>query len=157
MSDDSNSQDAGRAKTADDILGISHGGGRDQYGGQVGGGTSAGGAYPNPHSRGPGGEGGGRYGGHSNDEHGGQSNIGYYGGGQMGDRNFTGRDNAAGSTAGGSTHGERTYQDSQTDGVGQKEGELAAKAAELGAEDHAGFGAGHQGQHAQGQQSGKAG
>lgn len=134
---DKKSEDRKRSGSSDDIMGISHGGGRDQYGGSFGGGQSAGGAYPNPHS----GEGGDS--GHS----GGQSNQGYYGGGQMGDRDYGGTSHNAASTQGGPEHGDATYRGHASQHGGAVKDELS-KAA--GFDEHKGFGAEHRGQTAQG-------
>lgn len=109
-----NEEDRKRSGTSDDIMGISRGGGREQYGGSFGGGQSGGGAYANPHSRGDGGEGGNRFGGRRGDAGitGGQSGQGYYGGGQMGGRNLDeGDSHNAASTAGSPGDGDRTYVD----------------------------------------------
>ena len=60
---------------------------REKYNGREGGGDSAGGAYPNPHS--------GKEG--SNDGfmgHGGQTGMGYHGKGQLGDETVEGNENS---------------------------------------------------------------
>lgn len=149
-------EDRERAGTSDDIMGISHGGGRDQYGGSFGGGQSGGGSYPNPHTGSGGGEGGNRATGDRGDASntGGQSNQGYYGGGQMGDRNLGDSNHNAASTASGPEQGSRTYRDHPSQHGENVDDALSAR---TGADDHASFGDEHQGQHEQGRQTGKSG
>jgi|GEM_PF-2131802 len=157
--DDKNGEDRERSKTSDDILGISHGGGRDQYGGSFGGGQSGGGAYPNPHSGHGGGEGGNRVTGARGDAKntGGQTNQGYYGGGQMGDRNLDDKSHNAASTASGPEQGDATYRDHPALHGGKVEDKLAARSREQGFDEHAGFGNEHEGQTEQGPQTGRSG
>ncbi len=158
MADDKNEQDGKRAKTADDILGITHGGGRDQYGGSFGGGQSGGGSYANPHTGQGGGQAGSQYGGHGGtDTTGGQSSEGYYGGGQLGDRNLGDHSHSAGSTAGGTERGDTTYQDHASQ-KGEDVGDgLANSLRGSGFDEHQGFGEEHQGQHEQGRQTDRSG
>lgn len=133
---------------SDDILGIRHGGGRDQYGGSFAGGQSAGGAYANPHSGAQGGEAGGRLGGDSEagglDRTGGQSQQGYYGGGQLGDRNLSDAGHNAGSTQGGLDRGDASYAGhaSQHSEAGSAEFDRSVAADEHVAGEHAPFGPG---------------
>lgn len=157
MSSDKNREDAGRAGTSDDIMGITHGGGRDQYGGSFDAGQSAGGAYPNPHT-GKGVEDDAVTGDKLDPrEHGGQTNMGYYGGGQMGDRNYSDSDHHGGSTTSGQDSGTGTYKDHPTQHGDNPKGVVGKVADALGFGDHAGFGEKHEGQKAQGRQSGKSG
>ncbi len=146
---DKKTEDRKRSGNSDDIMGISHGGGRDQYGGSFGGGQSGGGAYANPHSGQGGGEGGNRMTGDRGNasNSGGQSGQGYYGGGQMGDRNLGETSHNAASTQGGPEHGNATYADSPSEHGGPVEDELSK---ETGFDEHKGFGAEHRGQSAQG-------
>jgi hypothetical protein len=93
-----------------DVMGVRHEGGEDSYGGTVGPGQSAGGAYPNPHTGG----GGSATGPSGRGEHeaGGQTHVGYYGGGQLGGRHVTDQTNYAGAESASPDSGNRTYQDS---------------------------------------------
>lgn len=152
---DKNQQDAARAGSADDVMGVRHGGGRDQYGGSLGPGQSSGGAYPNPHS----GKQGDDDAGGASGEHGGQMHVGYYGGGQMGGRSHGGGDHHAGATYDSPDTPTRTYADDpRAQGAEPPKTDIERQAdAIIGADDHAGFGSAHQGQHAQGRQSGTAG
>ncbi len=163
MTDRKNEEDRARSGTSDDILGISHGGGRDQYGGSFGPGQSGAGAYPNPHTGRGGCEGGNRVTGARGDAKntGGQTNQAYYGGGQLGDRNYSDHSHSGGSTASGPEQGSRTYQDHASQGgdggdpahfdAANGPGSRYEQGA-LG--DHAGFGADHPGQEAQGREHG---
>lgn len=158
MAGKKNRQDRKRSGVADDIMGISHGGGRDQYGGSFGGGQSGGGAYANPHTSHGGGEGGNRYGAERGNDRttGGQTNQGYYGGGQMGDQKFD-KDvhghNAA-SKASGPEQGHHTYQDHPSQDGADVDDVQAVQAARAGFDEHKGFGKEHTGQAAQGREHG---
>lgn len=146
-------EDRERSRTSDDIMGISHGGGRDQYGGSFGSGQSGGGAYANPHTGSGGGQGGNRVSGDRGDalNTGGQTSQGYYGGGQMGDRNYDkGDSHNAASTAGGPGGGERTYQDHPSQRGEDVDDALAKRLEGTGFNEHEGFGASRIGQMAQG-------
>jgi hypothetical protein len=156
MADDKKREDRERSKTSDDIMGISHGGGRDQYGGSFGGGQSGGGAYANAQSGHAMPQGGSRVGGDrgSASVTGGQSEQGYYGGGQMGDRNYGDSSHNAASRASGPEHGEATYRDHPSQHGGDVGDELSAR---TDADEHQGFGKAHQGQRAQGQQTDRSG
>jgi hypothetical protein len=156
MSDKKTAEDRQRAGTTDDIMGITHGGGRDQYGGTFGGGQSGGGAYANPHTGGGGGQGGNRVSGDRGDAQntGGQTNQGYYGSGQMGDRNLDDNSHNAASTASGPEQGTATYRDHPSQHGEDVGDELSARA---GSDEHQAFGKEHDGQGAQGQQIGKSG
>lgn len=151
-----NEQDQRRAGTSDDILGISHAGGRDQYGGSFGGGQSGGGSYANPHTGTAPGQGGNRYGSErgSGNTTGGQSAQGYYGGGQLGDRNYADHSHSAGSTIGGPEHGDKTYQAHASQRGENVDDALASSLHGTGFNEHQGFGAEHQGQSAQGREHG---
>lgn len=154
---DKKQEDRDRSKNADDIMGISHGGGRDQYGGSFGGGQSAGGAYPNPHTGQDGGQAGSQVSGRrgSADHTGGQSSEGYYGGGQLGDRNYDDKSHNAASTAGGPERGGATYRDHPSQKGGESEEDQLS--ARTGFDEHAGFGNEHEGQTGQGPQRGRSG
>lgn len=157
MSDKKNEEDRKRSGTSDDIMGIAHGGGRDQYGGSFGGGQSGGGAYANPHTGSGGGQGGNRFGSERGDaeQTGGQTNQGYYGGGQMGDRNYDeGDSHNAASTASDPARGDRTYADHPSQHGEDVDDELARGLKGSGFDEHAGFGDEHRGQMAQGREHG---
>jgi hypothetical protein len=152
MADRKNKEDRARAGGHDDdIMGIRHGGGRDQYGGSFNGGQSGGGAYANPHTGHGGGQGGNRVTGARGDagHTGGQSNQGYYGSGQMGDRNFDAQDHNAASRASGPDAGDATYRDHPS-----QHGDQVDDARAQGSDAHQGFGREHQGQRAQGREHG---
>lgn len=158
MADRKNSEDRARAGGRDDdILGIRHGGGRDQYGGTFGGGQSAGGAYANPHTGQGGGQGGGnRVTGERGDARhtGGQSNQGYYGSGQMGDRNYDDHDHNDASRASSPDAGDATYRDHPSQHGADVDDALARRVGAQGGDAHQGFGREHQGQRAQGREHG---
>lgn len=153
---DKTTEDRERAGTSDDVMGISHGGGRDQYGGSFGGGQSGGGTYANPHTGTPPGQGGNRYGNQRGaaETTGGQSGQGYYGGGQMGDRNDSDNSHAAASKVGGPEHGEADYRAHPSQRGEDVDDALAASLRGAGLDDHRGFGAEHKGQRAQGVEHG---
>ena len=157
MADRKNEEDRARASGHDDdIMGIRHGGGRDQYGGSMGGGQSGGGAYANPHTGRGGGQGGNRVTGTRGDagHTGGQSNQGYYGGGQMGDRNYSTQDHNAASRASGPDAGDATYRDHPSQRGNEVDDALARRVRAQGGDAHQGFGREHQGQREQGREHG---
>ena len=157
MTDRKKDEDRARAGNGDDVMGIRHGGGRDQYGGSFGGGQSGGGSYANPHTGSGGGEAGNRMTGDRGEaaNTGGQSNQGYYGGGQMGGRNEDDSSHNAASTASRPDAGDATYRDHPSQRGADVDDDLSARAAGEGHDDHQGFGAEHRGQDAQGRERGR--